>query len=464
LELAPQFERDTHRAIMLASNGTELLVACVNSRYLLPSLELPPRQRVGENLTAAMKRDWGCGGICLFTAGVAPVNGASYQIHYQVMECQDRIEAHNARTRWVPVSSLSRERFADPVDYAAVQRSLAEYDARARGTAGPFAKPGCFKELQTWVAEIIRPLGLQLTGPFCQYDASPSFALIRLETDGPAIWFKAIVDLNLREFPITMMLARLFPKYLPTILASRPTWCGWVMEDAGTAMSDDTASLDRWSYAAADLANFQIESSEHTQELLIAGCKDLRITTLLDLVDPFLDVMNRLMQDQSKVPPPVLSRGELSELGRTLERALHNLDSSGVPETLGHSDFNPGNMLVSGRRCVFIDWAEAHIGHPFFTLEYMFSHLRKDYPDISPFEDLIRTAYSQPWKYVLPAQSISEAFAVSPLVAVFAYALTSNPWSGEFENPAAPAYLRSLTRRMKLEADALQAREGLCLK
>ena len=47
----------------------------------------------------------------------------------------------------------------------------------------------------------------------------------------------------------------------------------------------------------------------------------------------------------------------------------------GMPDTLGHLDFNPGNILCSANQCVFLDWAEAYVGPTFLTFQYLIEHL-----------------------------------------------------------------------------------------
>src|SRR5206468_4501084 len=147
------------------------------------------------------------------------------------------------------------------------------------------------------------------------------------------------------------------------------------------------------------------------------------------------------------------------------KNALSCLRSLDIPDTLGHSDFNPGNILVGSKRCTFIDWAEAHVSHPFLTFEYLISHLRKDCPPLARFEGAIRSAYAQRWRSVSLSEHVSEAFLFSPLVAVFAYAVAGNSWREpeRLEIPQVPGYLRSLTRRMKQEADSVPRRRVECI-
>src|SRR5260370_32046650 len=165
--------------------------------------------------------------------------------------------------------------------------------------------------------------------------------------------------------------------------------------------------------------------------------------------------MADLMKQQTKVPPAILSRKELSGLSATLKDALHCLAASRMPDTLGHSDFNPGNIIVGPQRCVFIDWAEAHVGHPFMTFEYFLAHLRKDYPHFVPFESDLRAVYSHIWNSIASPDQVAEAYLYSPLVAVYAYAVSSGAWGDpeRLKVPGFQGYLRSLTRRIKQESE-----------
>jgi len=252
---------------------------------------------------------------------------------------------------------------------------------------------------------------------------------------------------------------------MPSLLAARPACHGWLMADAGGPPLNEVEDSSAWKDAAAALAGLQIASVGAIDDLLEAGCRDLRSGRLLELVDPFLEVIADLMQQQTKVPPAILSRQELSDLAATLKNALCCLESLGIPDALGHSEFNLGNILVGSERCVFIDWAEAHVSHPFLTFEYLISHLRKDYSALTRFEDTIRSSYVQRWQSVSLPEHVSEAFLFSPLVAVFAYAVAGNSWRDpeRLKIPQVPGYLRSLTWRMKQEADSVPRRRVECI-
>jgi hypothetical protein len=269
---------------------------------------------------------------------------------------------------------------------------------------------------------------------------------------------------NAREFPITVLLTELFPKYTPTIVATKPECNGWLsLEAEGTAL-DQTQRVSDWEGAATALARLQIESIGERDRLLSCGARDLRFSTLASLIDPFFESANELMEQQVKVPPAILNHRDLLLLEQRIHAALACLESLGLPETLGHLDMNPGNVIVSGS-CAFLDWAEAYVGPPFFTFQYLLEHLRRAAGRDSALETRIITQYAGQWLSIAPPSRIEEAFSLVSLLAIFAYAAGSNAWSGGMvlRSPQAAGYVRGLTRRMQRAALELVDRRSPCL-
>lgn len=395
---AEQNECETYRVIILRRRGTEVLLVPDGDRFALPSVEIPRWQRVAENLTPAIKTDWGEAVVCLFDldASVA-TNGKG--IRYQAAEHWCANGRPKIPTRWVSVSALSQDSLIDPFDYSATRQSIMACNAEMQdSSAGPFARLGWFKELREWVQAVIEPLGFHLNGNFRQLNASPSFSLVRFETDGPALWFKAVGEPNRKEFPITCTLAQLFPNYLPLVLAARPDWNGWLTREVGGKLLCEVQEAALWERAAAALAELQIESIDHGVRIFSAGARDLGAPALSKLIQPFMEIMGRLMEQQPKVPPPVLGRRELLLLGDRIQNVVDALEALQIPETLGHLDLNPGNIVVSPSRCAFLDWAEAHVGNPFFSFQYLLEHRRRTIGTDSAVEARLIESYCAQWE------------------------------------------------------------------
>jgi Ser/Thr protein kinase RdoA (MazF antagonist) len=219
---------------------------------------------------------------------------------------------------------------------------------------------------------------------------------------------------------------------------------------------DEVPDACAWERAAQTVGELQVASLGKTDQLLEAGCRDLRITSLLPWVDPFMEVISQLMEQQPKTSPRALERGELRTLGGQIQVALSELAELGIPDALGHLDFNPWNILCSTDQCVFLDWAEAYVGPPFFTFEYLGAHMVRQRKHRKLATDVLK-AYETAWRNALSVETFSTARSLSPLLAVFAYAAAAECWTDQtmMAEPWTADYLRALTRRMQCEAKLL---------
>src|SRR5262249_48216374 len=150
-------------------------------------------------------------------------------------------------------------------------------------------------------------------------------------------------------------------KFMPQIVGTKPEWNGWLSREASGPNLGDTKDVSLWQQAAADLARLQAESISSCEALLQSGAHDLRLDVLLSAIDPFFDLVAKLMEEQPKVPPPTLSREELRLVRPLVDDALTMLQDLGIPAMLGHLDLNPWNIIVASSGTVFLDWAEAYV-------------------------------------------------------------------------------------------------------
>lgn len=342
---------------------------------------------------------------------------------------------------------------------------LAELDCYSSGERnGPFARPGWLRELLRWAQDQVIAVGIRLTGGFQQMNAGPTFALLRLETNHQALWFKATGEPNSHEPSATLVLARLFPHQVPRVLAVHNAWNGWLSAEEPGASLEHSPDFTAWQRAAEQIAQLQIASIPSINDLIAAKAKDLRISKLAEKIDPFLTRMAELMAVQEMETPAPLAKSELAILAQGLKECCALHDSLTIPDTLGHIDFNPGNILVCLDRCVFLDWAEAAVTNPFVTFEYLREHFsRSDILEPSAGGGLLQ-AYLQPWTALCPEWKLRRALTISPLLAVFAFAVSTNAWltDNSFHDPSQDAYFRSLTRRMYREAILVAEGSEVC--
>jgi hypothetical protein len=456
-------ETDMFKVIVTRHLNSEVLLVPGGNTFALPAVPVPNWSRVTPHISERMLELSGMRTICLFYPELQKTTNES-SAQFMVAEPVDP-SSEPSRLRWISRDKLWNS-LSSSEEARCVESALATGDAYNAGTShGNFARSGWFHELITWVQEHLDRYGLTTTGEFRQLNCGPTFSLMRLETTGPAVWFKAVGEPNLREFPITTTLANHFPDFVPTLIATQPSWNGWLTFEADGCVLDEESDIATWRVAARTLAQLQIESRKTVPALLDAGCRKMKTAMLLDHIGPFFDVMAGLMARQTKLSPPPLTREALHTLATQLKEACAFLAEIDLPDTLGHLDFNPGNVIGSQSTCVFLDWAEAYVGHPFYAFEYLREQLRRIHPDEKTWQSEVTSCYLDSWSSFASTDEAARALEVTPLVAVLAYALSNDTWndSEKLENPKFAGYFRSLARRMQREAQIWQERRQRCL-
>jgi len=447
---------DVWRTLLVRRAGSELLLSTLNSAFVIPEVTIPSHQRVAPHLNREIKRRYGLEVVSLFPLETRSTTGELPR-HYHAAELVFPNCLTPKGTSWLPASSLAEHLFHDPEDFHAARQLMVSAQERQNVPRLSLARIGWFPKLLTWMQKTIPSAGLEWTGKFYQANASESFSLIRFATHPRGVWFKAVGEPNLREFSITQVLGKILPGYLPTLIAIQPDCNGWLaFEAAGTNLANTSQSSD-WAAAARSMARLQLQSVGNTWQILDAGARDLRVSSLMSLIEPCFEMLCRLMREQSKFPPPALSENVLHALSLEIRHALGEFQELGLPDTVGHLDCNPANIIVSGGDCVFLDWAEAFVGPPVFTFAYLLEHLRTAFPNDSNQIESLTASFVEPWFPVLEPRKMSEALVLTPLLAAFAYLTASQSWLTESAPliPSARGLLRSLARRMKRESDHL---------
>jgi hypothetical protein len=455
MSFSSQPGHDRFRILLYRRNGNELLLERNAHGFALPDLRIPRYTRVAQQINEAISKDWRLQSFCLFPVGDS--NSSAYAV-----ELAGEVSTHPANMNWFPIDSLAQRDFPEAQDFHAIDSATKRFDQyRNTGTAAPFGKFGWLRDLTEWVQPKAKRIGLHLTGNFQQFNASPTFSLVRFATNGPAVWFKAVGEPNRREYPITLALAQYFPAFVPHIIATRDDWNGWLSIEVEGTHPTEHSDIGVWTRVATTLAELQIASVGQTLHLLDTGCRDARICSLLERVESFLEVMAELMERQTKESPPPFSRNQLFALRMQLQDILSEAVNSEIPNAIGHLDFNPGNIVENHDHCVFLDWAEACAGHPFLTFQYLLERLRSHRQQDNSWETAITSTYLNHWRSFVSPSAITKSLSLSPLLAAFAYAACGDAWrdSALANRPEVASHFRSLTRRMKREAELLAADE-----
>jgi len=425
----------------------------------LPELHIPRWQRPAPLLNAEAERLWKVKTVCVSPLGISGPSRPDSEKYY-VMEVLDPKELARIAPNFVTLSAVREDSFARVADYAAMLQIMEQgRNSEGNGRGTPFADLGSFRRISSWVERQLSPLGLHWDGSFQQFHADASFALIRFSTSQKAYWFKAVGEPNLRELPVTLVLAARFPQHVPQPLGVHAEWNAWLTPEAeGQALSLSTSPAE-WHRAAESLAELQVASIQHAPDILAAGARDVRSQHLVELAASFFCAMERTMEVQTKTGPQKLSRQEIAKVCNQVKNVLRQLDDAGIPDTLNHLDLNPDNVFTAASRSTFLDWAEAAVGNPFLSFEYVRQHFLRKFPRAGDIDGQLRDSYRKPWIRLLPDMAVEKALPLIPLAAVFAYT-SALPWDDASLNRKLhlAGHLRSMVRRMHHEVQQLESR------
>jgi aminoglycoside phosphotransferase (APT) family kinase protein len=208
-----------------------------------------------------------------------------------------------------------------------------------------------------WIEEQTGRLGLDRTGAIEQPHIYPWSTVMRVPTAQGDVWFKANTEQLQYEAALVSLVTERVPERVPPLLAT-DLERGWMlMADAGQRLREVVAaerSLERWLDILPAAARIQLAMEPDVEALLALGVPDMRLATLADgyarLMDA-IDAEDRYRAGHARVV-------ELCE----------ELATYGITETLQHGDLHDGQVFVRDGTHLLMDWGDACISHPFFTL------------------------------------------------------------------------------------------------
>lgn len=221
----------------------------------------------------------------------------------------------------------------------------------------PWARPGWYGEARAWMWEQCAALALEPVGEPELVEQWPLSSVVRLETAGGRIYFKASFSIFRHEPALTVALAERHPDLVtePVAVDERRAWL-LMRELRGSQLGD--ADAGTWSSGLRAIATIHRRSVDDLAELAQAGAVDRTLATLSRDLDAVL-VAADLDDDL---------RAGLDAVRARLERLPELLARGPLPETLVHGDLHPWNLMLDGDRLRIFDWSDACISYPLFDL------------------------------------------------------------------------------------------------
>jgi hypothetical protein len=151
-----------------------------------------------------------------------------------------------------------------------------------------------------------------------------------------------------------------------------------------------------WEEALPLYAELQIEAAGDAARFIEAGAFDRRSAGLPALYEQLLAA--------PAVGQTATEYAQLRALAPEVERVAAELAAGPLPETINNDDFTYGSIFVRDGAYRFLDWGDACVSHPFFTLTVTqrVIEIRHELPPGSPEMARIRDAYTEPFTRIAP--------------------------------------------------------------
>ena len=301
----------------------------------------------------------------------------------------------------------------------------------------PYARPAGPAADLAWAEALLAERGMRLIGPAEQVRTWNLSSLWRLRVAGQVVWLKVVPRFFAHEGP---MLERLHDQAVPDLIAHEG---GRVLlaEIPGADLYDP--SLAQMLDMVALLVGIQQKWISRADELLALGLPDWRAPALSAAIR---SVMQRVASELDAD-----DRSTLQRFAAGLNDRFGAVRACGLPDTLVHGDFHPGNVRGDVTRLVLLDWGDCGIGHPLL--------------DESAFRDRIPAhvvasvgeRWHAEWRRAVPGSDPQRASALLAPVAAARQAVTYQGFLDGIEPSEHPYHRQDPAERLRRTAALARA-------
>src|SRR5215210_2146378 len=214
-------------------------------------------------------------------------------------------------------------------------------------------------------------------------------SLWQLPTARESVWLKVVPPFFAHE---GAMLAVLPPDVVPPLLASEGPRV-LLAEIEGEDQFD--APLELLLRMVPLLVGLQVSWAGRVDELLSMGLPDWRAPALARAAEGALD------RAAAELDPDVVAA--VSSVVDGLPRRMAEVAECGLPDTLVHGDFHPGNVRGDHRRLVLLDWGDCGVGQPLLDEAAFVERLRAE------DRRAVQSEWTRLWQEVVPGSDPDRA-------------------------------------------------------
>ena len=237
-----------------------------------------------------------------------------------------------------------------------------------------------------------------MTGPIEAQRVRPWATVLRVPTAEGTLFFKEPAPEVAHEARLIEVLARRRPEIVTEVLFSDDEG-RMLMRDAGEELGgilERDLDTRYWEEALPLYAELQIAAMPDAERLVEAGAFDRGSAGLPETYEALIAERSSGQTEEEYE--------WLRALAPEVRQVCAELAAGPVPETINNDDFTYGSIFVRGGAYRFLDWGDACVSHPFFTLTVTqrVIEIKHALPVGSPEIARIRDAYLEPFTRFAP--------------------------------------------------------------
>jgi hypothetical protein len=271
-----------------------------------------------------------------------------------------------------------------------------------------WARPDGPAEILDWAEERLVDRGVTRTGPVEQMRTWNLSALWRIPTDVGRLWLKAVPAFFAHEGAVIDWIG---VPVAPRTIAFAPGRA--LMVDIAGAANHEVSDPAALRPMVSLLTDLQQRALGRTDELAAIGVPDRRLATMVPRISRVVEHWGSTLD--------LRQRRSLDALVAGLPMRLSAIADCGVPDTLVHGDFHPGNVAGRPGGYVILDWGDSFIGHPLIDELAFIERLSQS------GRQAAREWFVSDWQRVVPGSDPARAaHLLDPLVSLLAAVMYAN--------------------------------------
>jgi aminoglycoside phosphotransferase (APT) family kinase protein len=282
----------------------------------------------------------------------------------------------------------------------------------------PWRSPSWLEDASAWMREQAHRSGRSPVGAVAVYKLTERTAFLGVDTSNGRLLMKCGLPSVGHEGRLTALLSSRYPRHFAPVVAVDAERCWLLMEEVHGHSLMLTTDVSTWTVALDVLSEIQRDFAARAGELVELGCHDRTLPWVASQLAGLVE--SRVVQEE-------MSAGERSELIAATpawQRLVTAQATSPVPgATLDHGDLHPGNILVTERGPVFLDWEGGSVGHPFFAPLMLLGYVERSVPALMPARDTLRAAYLRRWSPPISSATLVDAFEACRAITALRYAI-----------------------------------------